>query len=102
MSKNPSLSNTTAYGAVEFPLPTRPTTGKWGPMSSKPTSMIRSHQTEEAFPDTTRLRRELEKTQSERDQATLDRDQAVRERDLLRAELEQTRKLQRQRQLATS
>ena len=63
-------------------------------MSSKPTLMIRSQQTEEAHPDTSIIRRELERTQSERDQGTRDSNQAVLEWDLLRAELEQTRKLQ--------
>ena len=81
---------------------------------SNPLSIIRSQQTEEAYTDISILRRELEKTHKERDQApldgnqpshekdktALDRDQAVLERDkvilerhLLIAELKQTRRV---------
>ena len=64
------------------------------PVSSKPTLMIQSQQTEEVHPDTSIIKREEERTQSERDQGTRDSNQAVLERDLLKAELVQTRKLQ--------
>ena len=108
LSRNPGLSNATEYGAGEFPLPTRATTRTGAQTCSKPASMIRAQQTEKAYPDISRLRRELENTQRERDRATLDRGQAaldrdqavldrnkaVLERDKMRAELEQTRKVQ--------
>ena len=63
---------------------------------------------EKAYPDVNKLRRELEKSQKDRDQATLDRDKtildrdhatldkykAILEMDMMKAELEQTRKVQ--------
>ena len=82
------MINTTEYGAEEFPLLTRPTTTTGTQSSSKDLSMIRSQQTEEAYPDLSNLKRELEGSQMERDQAnfdkdkaTIDRDQAVLEKD---------------------
>ena len=93
-ARNLGLSNTTENGAGDFHLPTRPTTRIGVPMSSKPTSMIESQQKEAAYPDNGRLRRQFEKTQSERDTASRDRDPAGLERDLLRHKLEQTWKLQ--------
>ena len=66
LTRNPGLSNTMVYGTGEIPLPTRPTTRAGVPMSSKPTSMFRSQQTEEANPDTTRLAMDPEEVQNER------------------------------------
>ena len=80
------MSNTTENGAGLFPRPTRPTTRMAGQMISKPTSIIRSQQTEEEYPDTARLKRELEWIQCEWDQAALESDQK-------RSELEQIGKL---------
>ena len=42
LARNPGLSNTTEYGALEFPLPTRPTTRIGTQSSSMALSMIRS------------------------------------------------------------
>ena len=53
MARNPGLSNNTEYGAVEFPLPTRPAS--------------------------TKIR---DKAALDRDQSALERDKAVLERDL--------------------
>ena len=57
--------------------------------SGKVLSMIQSQQTEDAYPDLSNLKRELEKVQREGDQtnfdknkATIDRDQAELEKDL--------------------
>ena len=92
LARSPGLSNTMEHGAVEFPLPTRLTTRIGTQSSSKALYMIRSQQTQEAYPDLSNLKRELKRAQRERDQANLDRDQAVLEkevileRDLLRAE----------------
>ena len=86
MARSSGLNNTTEYVAGKFPFPTRPTTRMGGPMSSGPVSMIRSDQTEE-YPDTIRLRREMERVQSDREQRILERDQ-------LRAKLGYVRKLQ--------
>ena len=61
LARNPGLSNTTENGAVEFPLPTRPPVGSAAQSTSKPLSMIRSQQTEEAYPDLSNLKRELER-----------------------------------------
>ena len=63
------LNNTTEYGAGEFPLPTRPPVGSAGQSTNRPLSMIRSQQTEEAYPDLSSLKRELERAQRERDKA---------------------------------
>ena len=71
--------------------------------TSKASSIIRSQQTKESYPDLNNLKRELERAQRERyktnlardqaklerDQANLERDQAIPDRDLLRAEREQ-------------
>ena len=95
LARNPGLSNNTEYGAGEFPLPARPPAGLAAQSTSRPSSMIRSQQTEEAYPDLSSLKRELERAQRvtekanldrdgaklERDQANLERDQAVLERD---------------------
>ena len=100
LARNPGLSNTTEYGTLEFPLPTRPTTRIGTQSSSIALSMIRSQQMQEAYPDLSNLKRELERAQRERDHANLDRDQAVLEtdkvileRDLLRAKRDQAQKL---------
>ena len=84
-----------------------PTTRIAGQMISQPTSIIRSQQTEEEYPDTFRLKRELERIQCERDQAALESDQMRPEleqigklhekaanRGQLKSEIEQIRKLQ--------
>ena len=94
-------------GASQFPFPSRQGTRTGAQSTSKPASIIRAQQTEEAYPDVNKLRRELEKIQKEWDQAILertkplwtgtkpfDRDNAICERNMLKAELEQTRKLQ--------
>ena len=60
--------NNTEYDAGEFP-------------SSRPSSTIRSQQREEAYPDLSSLKRDLERAQRERDKAKLDRDSAKLERD---------------------
>ena len=101
------LSNTTECGAGLFPRPNRPTMRMAGQMINKPTSIIRSQQTEDEYPDTARLKRELEKIQCERDQAALESDQMRSEleqigklpeeaanRGQLKSEIEQVRKLQ--------
>ena len=67
LAKNPGLGNTTECGASEFPFPARPSPRRVVPFSGKPTSMIRAQQTGEAYPDTSRVRRELEETQGERE-----------------------------------
>ena len=51
--------------------------------------MIRSQQTEEAYPDLSNLKRELEKAQRETDKANLDRDGAKLERDQANLESDQ-------------
>ena len=62
LSRNPGLSNATEYGAGEFLIPTRAATRTGAQTCSKPASMKRAQQTEKAYPDISRLRRELEKT----------------------------------------
>ena len=108
LARNPGLSNTTEYGAGEFPFPTIPLAGTWTQSASKASSLIRSHKTEESYPDLSNLGSELERAQGERDKANLDRDQAILGRDqaklepgqasldwaLMRAEREQEHKLQ--------
>ena len=95
------MSNNTEYGAGEFPLPTRPPAGFAAQSTSRPLSTIRSQQTEEAYPDLSNLKKELERAQMERDksnlgrngsklerdQANLERDQAILERDQARRDL---------------
>ena len=51
--------------------------------------MIRSQQTEEAYPNLSNLKRELERAQTERDKANLDRDSANLERDQANLERDQ-------------
>ena len=51
LARNPGLSNNTEYGAGEFPLLVRPPGGLAAQSTSRPSSMIRSQQTEEAYPD---------------------------------------------------
>ena len=114
LARNPGLNNTTEYGAGEFPLPTRPPVGSADQSTSRPLSVIRSQQTEEAYPDLSNLKRELKTAQREREKANLDRggakletdqanlegDQAILERDqarrdisLIRAEYQQKQKV---------
>ena len=95
------MNNTTEYGAGEFPLPTRPRVGSAAQSTTRPLSMIRSQQTEEAYPDLSNLKKELERAQRERhkaifdrdgaklerEQANLERDQAILERDQARCDL---------------
>ena len=89
LARNPGLNNTTQYGAGEFQLPTRPTIGSAGQSMSRPLSMIWPQQTEEAYPDLSSLKRELERAQRERDTANLDRDGAKLERDQANLERDQ-------------
>ena len=115
LARNPGLCNTTEYGAGEPPFPTKPLAGTGTQSASKASSLIRSHKTEESYPDLSNLGSELERAQEERDKANLDRDQAILgrdpaklerdqaipepgqailDRDLMRAEREQEHKLQ--------
>ena len=71
------------------PLPTRPPVGSAVQATSRPLSMIRSQQTEEAYPDRSNLKRELERAQRERYKANLDRDGAKIERDQANLERDQ-------------
>ena len=89
LARNPGLSNNTEYGAGEFPLPARPPAGLAAQSTSRPSSMIRSQQTEEAYPDLSSLKRELERAQRERDKANLDKDGAKLERDQANLERDQ-------------
>ena len=82
LARNHSLSNTTEYGAGEFPLPAKPTARNGIQSSNKALSMIWSQQTEEAYPDLSNLKRELERAQKEKDRANLDRNKATIDRDL--------------------
>ena len=81
LARNPGLNIITEYGAGEFPLPTKPAT-RTETQSSKPLSIIRSQQTDEAYPDIGKLKRELEKHQRKRDQAAPDGNQAALEREI--------------------
>ena len=81
LARNPDLSNNTEYGAEKFPLPARPPAGLAAQSTSRPSSMIPSQQTEEAYPDLSSLKRELERAQREKDKANLDRDGTKLERD---------------------
>ena len=65
LARNPDLSNNTEYGAREFPLPNRPPAGFVAQSTSRPLSMIRSQQTEEAYPDLSNLKKELDRAQRE-------------------------------------
>ena len=89
LARNPGLSNNTEYGAGEFPLPARPPAGLVAQSTSRPSSMIRSQQTEEAYPDLSSLKRKLERAHRERDKANLDRDGAKLERDQANLERDQ-------------
>ena len=88
LARNPGMNNTTEYGAGVFPLPTRPPVGSEAQSTSRPLSMIRSQQTEEAYPDLSNLKRELERAQRKRDEANLDRDGAKLERDQANLEMD--------------
>ena len=88
LARNPGLSNSTEYGAVEFSLPIRPSARSTGQSTSKMPSMTRAQQTGEAYPDLGTMKRELERTQRERNKANLDRDQAKLERDQAKLERE--------------
>ena len=89
LARIPSLSNNTEYGAGEFPIPARPPAGFAAQSTSRPSSMIRSQQMEEAYPDLSSLKRELERAQREKDKANLDRDGAKLERDQANLERDQ-------------
>ena len=91
LARNPGLSNNTEYGAREFPLPTRPSVKSAGQSTSKPPSMARAQQTEEAYPDLGNMRREIERAQREKNKAVLDRQQAKLERDQAIIERNQAR-----------
>ena len=92
LARNPGLSNNTEYGAGEFPLPVRPSVRSTGQSTSKTSLMSRAHQTGEAYPDVSIMKRELERTPRERNKANLDRDQAVVERDQAKFERDQARR----------
>ena len=81
LARNPGLGNNTEYGAGEFPLPIKPSARSADQSTSKTPSLTRAQQTEEAFPDQSALKKELERTQRERNKANLDRDQAKLDRD---------------------
>ena len=66
VARSPFLSINTKYGAGEFPLPARPPAGLAAQSMSRASSMIRSQQTEEAYPDLSSLKRELERAQREK------------------------------------
>ena len=89
LARNPGLSNNTEYGAGEFPLPTRPSAKSAGQSTSKPPSMTPAQQTENAYPDLSNLKRELERAQREKKKANLDRDQAKLERNQANLERDQ-------------
>ena len=55
LARNSGLSKNTEYGAGEFPLPARPPMGFAAQSTSRTLSMIRSQQTEEAYPDLSSL-----------------------------------------------
>ena len=100
MARNPGLSNNTEYGAGEFPMPVRPSVRSTSQSASTVPSMTQAQQTTEAYPDLSTLKKELEKTQEERNKANLDRDQArlgwekaQLERDQAVIERDQTQKL---------
>ena len=102
LARNPGLSNNTEYGAGKFPLPTRSSVKSAGQSTSKPPSMTRAQQNEEAYSDLSNMKRELEKAlreknkaildwnqaKLERNQANLERDQAIIEWDQAQRELE--------------
>ena len=88
LARNPGLNNNTEYGAGEFPLPARPSVRPASQSTSKVPSMSRAQQTGEAYPDVSAMKKELERTQREKNKANLDRDQAVLERDQARRELD--------------
>ena len=90
LARKPSLSNTAEYGAGEFPLPIKPLAGTGTHFTSKASSMIRSQQTEESYPDLSNLKRELERSKKEQDKANLDRDQAILDRGQVKPERDQT------------
>ena len=67
LARTPGFSNNTEYGAGEYPLPARPPAGLAAQSTSRPSSMIRSQQTEEAYPDLNSLKRELDRIQREKE-----------------------------------
>ena len=92
LARNPGLSNNTEYGAGEFPLPVRPSVRSTGQSTSKTPSMTRAQETGEAYPDVSIMKRELERTQRERNKANLDQVQAKLERDQAKLEKDQARR----------
>ena len=58
LARNPGLTNNTEYGAGKLPLPTRPPAGFAAKSTSRPLSMLRSQQTEEAYADLSSLKKE--------------------------------------------
>ena len=89
LARNSGMSNTTEYGAGEFPLPTKPLAGTGTQSTCKTSSMIRSQQAKESYPDLSNLKRELKRAQKERDEANLDRDQAILDTDQAKLERDQ-------------
>ena len=71
----------------EFLLPARQSAKSAGQSTSKSPSMTRAQQTEEAYPDLSNLKRELERAQREKNKANLDRDQAKLERNQANLEI---------------
>ena len=74
LARNPGLSNNTKIDVGEFPLPTRPSAGFAAKSTSRSLSMIRSQQTEEAYPDLSNLKKEPDRAQRERVKSNIDRD----------------------------
>ena len=90
LARKPGLSNTTEYGAEEFPLLIRPPAGAGTQFTNKPLSMFWSQQTEESHPDLSGMKRELERAQRERDKANLERDQAFLDKDQAKLDRDQS------------
>ena len=57
LARNPGLNNNTEFGAGKLPLPTRPPARFAAQSTSRPLSVIRSQQTEEAYPVLSSLKR---------------------------------------------
>ena len=89
LARNPGLTNNMEYGAGEILLPARPSAGIAAQSTRRPSSMIRSQQTEEAYADLSNLKREMERAQRERDKVNLDQDGAKLKRDQANLERDQ-------------
>ena len=91
LARNTGLGNTTEYGAGEFLLPVRLSAISASQSANRPPSMTQAQQTEETYPDLSKLKRELERAQREKNKANLDRDSAKLERN--QANLERDREI---------